>query len=86
MAIELEIPDGDPWYLSPNLWTVPGNDPEGPVGMPIAGRPCYVWARVTNRGRTSVTNATVRFYWANPAVGFDRTTRSRHPRKAARWS
>lgn len=74
MAIELEIPDGDPWYLSPNLWTVPGNDPEGPVGMPIAGRPCYVWARVTNRGRTSVTNATVRFYWANPAVGFDRTT------------
>jgi hypothetical protein len=74
MPVNLEIPDGDPWYDSPNLWTVPGNNPEGPVGTPIAGEPCYVWARVTNSGTTKVSNATVRFYWANPAVGFNRTT------------
>ena len=36
MAVELEIRDGDPWYLSPDVWTVPGNDPEGPPGLPIA--------------------------------------------------
>lgn len=74
MAVELEIPDGDPWWLSPNLWTVPGPDPEGPPGTPVAGKACYLWARVTNKGRTAVNNATLRFYWANPAVGFNRTT------------
>lgn len=74
MSVMLEIPDGNPWWLSPNLWTVPGLDPEGPPGIPIAGSPCYLWARVTNKGNTSVSNATVRFYWANPAVGFNRTT------------
>lgn len=74
MAIELEIKDGNPWYLSPDIWTVPGEDPEGPPGTPIAGQPCYLWARVRNNGNTTAQNATVRFYWANPAVGFDRTT------------
>lgn len=74
MAVSLEIRDGDPWWLSPDLWTVPGDNPEGSEGMPIAGEPCYVWARVTNNGTTLVNNATVRFYWANPSVGFDRTT------------
>jgi len=74
MPVELEIPDGDPWYLSPNIWTVPGSDPEGPAGAPVEGDPCYLWARVTNNGNFLVQNATVRFYWANPSVGFDRTT------------
>jgi len=74
MAVSLEIRDGNPWWLSPDLWTVPGSDPEGPEGVPIEGQSCYVWARVTNNGTTPVQNATVRFYWANPAVGFDRTT------------
>lgn len=74
MSVELEIQDGSPWYLSPNIWTVPGDDPEGVPGMPIVGESCYMWARVRNNGSTPVTNATVRFYWANPSVGFDRTT------------
>ena len=42
----LEIEDGDPWYLSPNVWTVPGTNPEGPPGLPIAGKPAYLWARL----------------------------------------
>ncbi len=74
MAVQLEIRDGNPWWLSPDIWTVPGTDPEGTPGVPIAGQPCYLWARVRNNGQDSVQNARVNFYWANPAVGFDRST------------
>jgi hypothetical protein len=75
MSVELEIPDGSPnWWASPNIWTVPGDDPGGAQGMPIVGEPCFLYARVTNNGSTAVQNAAVRFYWANPSVGFDRTT------------
>lgn len=75
MAIQLEIEDGNPaWYLSHDIWTVPGDDPEGTPSTPIVGNNCYVWARVHNKGTTPVSNATVLFYWANPSVGFDRNT------------
>lgn len=74
MAVTLVIEDGNPWYLSPNVWTVPGSDPVGPPGMPVAGQPCYLWAHVQNTGTDPVSGATARFYWANPALGFDRTT------------
>src|SRR5215218_4612299 len=77
MAVEVEVKDGNPWYLSPDIWTVPGNDPEGTLGIPIIGQPCYVWARVHNNGDTSVTQASVHFYWANPNVGFNRNTAER---------
>jgi len=73
MSVSLEIRDGNPWYLSPDIWTVP-DDPNGSPGMPVAGNPCYLFARVTNNGSSAVQDATVRFYWANPAAGFDRTT------------
>jgi hypothetical protein len=75
MAVHLEIEDGNPaWYLSHDIWTVPGDDPEGLAGIPIIGSKCYLWARIHNKGTTPVNNATVRFYWANPSVGFDRNT------------
>jgi hypothetical protein len=74
MSVLLEIPDGNPWYLSPNIWTVPGDDPTAAPGIPVAGENCYVYARVTNNGTDPVTDATVNFYWANPSVGFDRST------------
>ena len=73
-TVALSIDDGDPWYLSPNLWAVPGENPEGTAGQPIAGQPAYLWARVSNKGTNRIENATVRYYWANPSVGFDRTT------------
>jgi hypothetical protein len=76
MAVALEIRDGNPWYLSPDVWTVPGDDPDGPPGQPIVGRPCYLWARVRNNGSSTAQDATVLFYWADPSVGFDRTTAS----------
>src|SRR6266436_6538005 len=74
MSVLLEIHDGSPWWLSLDIWTVPGNDPQGAPGLPIVGQPCYLWARVTNNGSDAVADATVRFYWANPSVGFDRNT------------
>ena len=74
MTVLLEIPDGSPWWLSPNVWVVPGSDPQGPAGLPIVGQSAYLWARVWNNGTERVIDATVRFYWANPAVGFDRNT------------
>lgn len=74
MAVELEIRDGDPWWLSPDIWVVPGSDPLGTPGIPIAGGTAYVWARVRNNGNTAVTNAEVRYYWADPSAGFDRNT------------
>jgi len=74
MSVMLEIEDGNPWWESPNLWVVPGNDPQGPPGVPVAGEQAFLWAHVRNVGNSGVNNATVRFYWANPAIGFDRTT------------
>lgn len=74
MPVELEIRDGEPWWLSPDVWTVPGSNPEGAPGQPVAGELCYLWARVRNNGTAGVQNATVRFYWADPSVGFDRST------------
>lgn len=77
MAVELEIRDGVPWWMSADVWIVPGHDPQGAPGMPVAGQPNYLWAHVSNNGTSSVTNATVRFYWADPSTGFDRTTANR---------
>lgn len=68
MTVELWIDDGDPWYLSPDIWVVPGNDPAGPVGIPVLNSPAYVWARVHNRGTTAVSNATVKYYWGDPST------------------
>lgn len=74
MAVELEIKDGDPWWLSPDIWVVPGDDPNAAAGIPFAGFPAYMWARVHNHGSDPVANAEVRFYWADPSTAFDRTT------------
>lgn len=73
MPVRLEIIDGDPWWASPDIWTVPGS-PDGARGLPTTGEPCYLWALVHNRGDSAVVNAAVNFYWANPNVGFDRST------------
>ncbi len=69
MAIQLNIHDGNPyWYLSPNIWVVPSDDPNDPPGVPFVNVSAYVWANVHNNGTTPVSNATVRFYWANPST------------------
>jgi len=66
----LEIRDGDPyWWNSPDIWVVPGNDPNGPLGQPITGEPAFLWGRVQNKGDQTVSGARVDFYWSNPATG-----------------
>ncbi|HEX3763185.1 MAG TPA: hypothetical protein VHW23_31040 [Kofleriaceae bacterium] len=74
MGVSLEIPHGAPWWESMAIWTVPGSDPVGPPGPPVAGQPVYVWAHVLNTGTTPVQDAVVQFYRTPPGVGFDRTT------------
>jgi len=74
MAVQLQIDDGNPWYLSPDIWAVPGADPSGPPGVPIAGEPTYVWARVHNLGTDPVSNAAVNYYWANPSTVITQNT------------
>lgn len=70
MSVYLLIRDGSPpqWWLSPDIWVVPGNDPNGPPGSPIAGKPAYLWAHVANTGDVAVNGARIDFYWANPAM------------------
>lgn len=70
MATQLVIRDGDPhWWNSPDIWVVPGLDPNGAPGQPVAGQPAFVWGRVRNAGEQAVSGATVNFYWSNPAAG-----------------
>ena len=74
MAVQLEIRDGSPhWYLSPDIWVVPGADPAGAPGPPIAGQTAYLWARVSNSGSTAANGVRVDFYWANPALQVTRS-------------
>ncbi len=68
MSAYLLIHDGTPWWNSPDIWVVPGNDPNGPPGSPIAGLPAYLWARVSNVGNVVAANTRIDFYWANPAA------------------
>lgn len=74
MSVQLLIRDGNPyWYLSPDIWVVPGNDPSGSPGSPIAGQTAYLWARVANSGSTDANSVRVDFYWANPALQVTRS-------------
>src|SRR5258708_27776617 len=75
MPAQLVIRDGNPyWYLSPDIWTVPGTDPSGPPGSPVAGQPTYLWAHVANTGDADAIGVRVDFYWANPALQVLRST------------
>lgn len=70
MSAKLLIQDGDPyWWNSPDIWVVPGNDPNGSPGQPVAGEPAFLWARVHNTGDQAASGARVNYYWSNPAAG-----------------
>lgn len=69
MTTALEIRDGSPhWWLSPDIWVVPGNDPNSAPGIPTAGSSTFVWARVHNIGDMPVLGARVDFWWADPSA------------------
>ncbi|MFC8504108.1 hypothetical protein ACFUC1_17245 [Pedococcus sp. NPDC057267] len=73
-ATTLEIRDGNPWWLSTDIWVVPGDDPTGPPGSPVGGQTADVWATVTNQGPADVTDARVDFVWADPSLQVARST------------
>ena len=74
MSVELVIRDGNPyWYLSPDIWVVPGSDPTGSPGSPVAGQPAYVWANVENNGTDDAPGVVVQFWWANPSLQVTRS-------------
>ena len=67
-STQLSIPEPSPeWWETTSIWVVPGPDPNGPKGSPIAGEQAYVWAEIHNVSNVPVTDVQVRFYWANPA-------------------
>jgi len=65
---QLLIADGSPHWHSPDIWVVPGDDPNGPPGPPVAGGTAYVYARVTNIGEVEAIDTQVRFYWGDPSA------------------
>jgi hypothetical protein len=74
MAAVLEIDDGaTASWEGPDIWVVPGSDPLGAVGTPVAGQPAYLWARVHNRGNVDVISARVDYWWSNPSIGVIRS-------------
>lgn len=75
MAAILEIRDGTPnWWLSTDIWVVPGNDPNGSPGTPIVGQTAFVWAHVANNGNSPAMGARVDFWWADPSGQILRST------------
>lgn len=69
MAVELLIRDGSPdWWESPDIWVVPGSDPNGPAGTPVVGGPAYLLATVRNDGDVDVSQVQVDFWVADPSL------------------
>jgi len=70
MPAHLLIHDGASpyWWNSPDIWVVPGADPNGSPGSPIAGKPAYLWAEVSNTGDTPAQGTRIDFYWADPSA------------------
>jgi len=70
MSSIIEILDGNPhWWNSPDIWIVPGDDPNGSMGQPVAGRNAYVWCRIHNNSDEIISGIVIKFYWSNPATG-----------------
>ncbi len=68
----LQINHGNPWWLSPDVWVVPSDNPSDPSPgtlAPVVGQPYFATANVNNPTSATVQNATVYFYWANPSLG-----------------
>ncbi|MEJ3743188.1 hypothetical protein WEI85_07870 [Actinomycetes bacterium KLBMP 9797] len=66
---DLLIRDGSPhWWNSPDIWVVPGSNPNGPPGSPFSGGQAWVWARVQNVSRMDASDVAVNYYWGDPST------------------
>lgn len=69
MPAHITIRDGSPyWWASTDIWVVPGRDPNGPPGTPVAGQPAYLWAHAANTGNVAANGTRIDFYWADPSA------------------
>lgn len=75
MSVQVVVRDGTPdWWESPDIWVVPGTDPEGAPGAPVAGQTAFLWARVSNDGTSDASQAQVDFWVADPSTQIRRST------------
>jgi hypothetical protein len=75
MGVQLVIRHGSPnWWESPDIWVVPGTDPNGSAGTPVAGQTAYLWANVSNQGDVAVSQVQVDFWVANPSMQIRKST------------
>jgi hypothetical protein len=75
VAIELLIQDGSPdWWESPDIWVVPGTDPNGAAGTPLVGKPAYLWATVSNERDIAASQVQVDFWVADPSLQIRKST------------
>ena len=75
MSAALMIRDGEPsWWNSPDIWVVPGEDPNGTPGTPIARPDSLCLGAGAHIEGENVTNAQVNYWWSNPAAGVMRST------------
>jgi hypothetical protein len=68
----LFIGQGNPWWLSPNVWAVPAANPTLPspgVLHPVVGEQYYINANVGNDSPQPFLDVNVYFFVANPSVG-----------------
>jgi hypothetical protein len=73
MSIGLHIRHGSPqWWESPDIWVVPGQDPNGPPGSPVVGKTAFLWARVW--ADQNVQGVQLDFWVANPAMQIRKST------------
>ncbi len=64
-----QIPSGNPWWLSPDIWVRHTDDGGTQHVNPQAGQRNYIYARIWNRGTTTITDIDVSFYFANSGLG-----------------
>lgn len=63
-------------WLNTYIWTVPGDDPYGPAGLPRASSGNYVWATVSNTHETKpAIGAVVEFYFCHYGSAPQRSAR-----------
>lgn len=75
MGVALVIRDGSPnWWESPDIWVVPGTDPNGVPETPVAGQTAYLWANVANQGDIDASQVQVDFWIANPSMQIRKST------------
>jgi len=64
-----QIPSSNPWWVSPDIWIRHADDGGTQHMNPQAGQRNYIYARIWNRGTTTITDIDVDFYFANPGLG-----------------